>query len=452
VTRPTPPVTPDERDAWLHQALRHAPDAGATPPNALRDAILAEARSAVRRRPAARSSLIDAFAAFWSWLARPPVAAGFASVMAATLVGLMWWDRPMDEALPPPPLSRPAERTRPQPAPPAPTAPDTTSSSDTPLPAQTAAAPTDKATGPALPATSAKTAAPRALVAEPRKDNPATSNSLQAVPAATPFPDKSESGGRTSAQNLSAATAMAKKSEPAPATTSSATTAAVDAQGAVVATQVPRSVPAETARRADAVTNDAKSADALAAAPRPEALAAKPESALRQRAAAPTRDAAGALDAGAGAAAAPRAFAAAPTPAREQEAAPDARRATVNSTAEPMAALLSSIAQDATRWSRSMVSGDAAPLDAPMQAWLASVDAATAGHWRTQLDGTTRLDATTNTDPRALLLRRDGQAAATIRIEDGGVLFAPRPGPTWFAPLSADAVARLRATLPVSGR
>ena len=37
--------------------------------------------------------------ALWNWLARPPVAAGFASVMAATLVGLMWWDRPMDETL-----------------------------------------------------------------------------------------------------------------------------------------------------------------------------------------------------------------------------------------------------------------------------------------------------------------------------------------------------------------
>ena len=57
-----PPQTPEERDAWLHQALRHAPDAGATPPTTLRDAILAEARSAVRQRPAARLSLTDRFA------------------------------------------------------------------------------------------------------------------------------------------------------------------------------------------------------------------------------------------------------------------------------------------------------------------------------------------------------------------------------------------------------
>ena len=69
---PSSPDTPGEHDAWLRQALRHAPDAAATPPTALREAILAEARSAVRaRRPAAQASLADHVAAFWSWLARP---------------------------------------------------------------------------------------------------------------------------------------------------------------------------------------------------------------------------------------------------------------------------------------------------------------------------------------------------------------------------------------------
>ena len=35
-----------ERDAWLREALRHAPDAGAAPPPLLSDAILAKARAA----------------------------------------------------------------------------------------------------------------------------------------------------------------------------------------------------------------------------------------------------------------------------------------------------------------------------------------------------------------------------------------------------------------------
>ena len=53
----------------------------------------------------AEPSLLDRALDFWSWLARPPVAAGFASVMAATLVGMLWWDRPMDETRLPPPSS-----------------------------------------------------------------------------------------------------------------------------------------------------------------------------------------------------------------------------------------------------------------------------------------------------------------------------------------------------------
>jgi len=95
-----------EHDAWLREALRHAPDASASPPPSLRDAILAEARAAARAgaasRAAASASLLDHALEFWSWLARPQVAAGFASVMAATLVGMLWWDRPMDETQLPP--------------------------------------------------------------------------------------------------------------------------------------------------------------------------------------------------------------------------------------------------------------------------------------------------------------------------------------------------------------
>jgi hypothetical protein len=395
MSAPQSPGTPEERDAWLHQALRHAPDASATPPQALRDAILAKARSAVRRQPAARRSMIDRFAEFWSWLARPPVAAGFASVMAATLVGLMWWDRPMDEALPPPSL----RRTEPPRA--APTVPNPATSPDT--------------------AAAAKTAAPRAFLAEPRQDDRRASNSLSASPAATPFPEKSQSGSNTNSQNLPAATAIAKKGEPAPAPTTNATTAAADAQGPVTM-QAPRTAPAET--RADASTNDAKSADALAATPRAETLAAKPESALRQRDAAPTRAAAGSFDAGA--AATPRAFAAA-----------------------PMADLLNSIVQDAPSWSRPTASGDVVALDEATQAWLASVDAATTGRWQ-QAEGNrlTHLESAPGSAVQTLLLHRDGRSSVIVRIDSGGVFFELQPGSAWFAPLPVEALARLRAALP----
>lgn len=89
-----------EPDARLIAALRHAPDADAAPPAALAQAILRSAREAVAApAPTAAGSVVQRLRATWSWLARPPVAAGFASVMLATVVGLMWWGRPMDEGL-----------------------------------------------------------------------------------------------------------------------------------------------------------------------------------------------------------------------------------------------------------------------------------------------------------------------------------------------------------------
>lgn len=101
-------------DAWLREALRHAPDAEASPPPKLNETILRMGRAAVapraERRPtpavpmptaSSSSGLADTIGAWWAWLARPPVAAGFAGLMVATVVGVMWWDRPLEEALPP---------------------------------------------------------------------------------------------------------------------------------------------------------------------------------------------------------------------------------------------------------------------------------------------------------------------------------------------------------------
>jgi len=97
----TTPHDDPARDAWLSEALRHAPDADAAPSAELSNAILRHARQAVKvplaREPARRPKPL---AQLWAWLARPPVAAGFATVMVATLVGVMWWDQPLDDALP----------------------------------------------------------------------------------------------------------------------------------------------------------------------------------------------------------------------------------------------------------------------------------------------------------------------------------------------------------------
>jgi outer membrane biosynthesis protein TonB len=91
----------DPRDAWLQHALRHAPDADAVPPPALREAILQKARGVV----APSGGLRARFAALAAWLARPPVAAALASVMFAVVIGGLWrgaFEEERADALPQP--------------------------------------------------------------------------------------------------------------------------------------------------------------------------------------------------------------------------------------------------------------------------------------------------------------------------------------------------------------
>jgi hypothetical protein len=163
-------------DAWLREALRHAPDADALPPPALTETILRRARAeaATPVRPAS-PSLAARIAAAWSWLGRPPVAAGFASVMVAGVVGLMWWDRPLEEALPPRDVAVPAAAPAPAPA----HAP----AADTSI----AAAPPAVAAPPAATAPAAPPASPPPAPARARSERRATAApQAQAVPAPEP--------------------------------------------------------------------------------------------------------------------------------------------------------------------------------------------------------------------------------------------------------------------------
>ena len=452
----------EEHDAWLHQALLHAPDAAAAPPDALREAILAEARSAARARsrapsPAPRGrSLLDAIADFWSWLARPPIAAGFASVMAATIVGLMWWDRPMDEALPPPASSPrvaaparapPAPTVAPAPAPipvpkaaPAPTlrTPAEPQAAQ-PAPRVPLAAPTAAPTG-RLDASPQKTAPMAGVVDAPREDResvaPRVAETLPArvvaaPDAPAPFPATPTPAGAGSLQERTAPTAtLAKKAEK-------------EAPERVLRGAAEPAAVADAAKRADAAPVDADRANAVAAATKPASLA-------RQRDATTARETtADSLDSRSPSAP-PAAFATAPPPVRDQAAASDRRAA--NAPARPMAPLFASIAKDAEHWTRLNASGENLPLDAATQAWLASVDAAAATRWQGAAERAGPLESGLVADSRVLVLGRDGRLAASVRIEDGGVFYASPAGPLWFAPLPAEAVTRLRATLPATAR
>ena len=138
-------TAPDERDRWLEQALRHAPDADAAPPDELRAAILSSAREgsgslsrkrerigarAVRsqrkrwwRADAAPSPQPSPASGRGSSYAGTPVVAAFATLALSTVLGALWWGGSLDEGADP----RVAESTTapaPAPAPAAAPAPD----------------------------------------------------------------------------------------------------------------------------------------------------------------------------------------------------------------------------------------------------------------------------------------------------------------------------------------
>lgn len=88
-----------ERDAQLLAALRHAPDRDATPPPALTDRILAQARAQARARKAMAPSGPGWVQRWFGWMARPMAAAALGSVSIAGVVGMMWHAGPPSDNL-----------------------------------------------------------------------------------------------------------------------------------------------------------------------------------------------------------------------------------------------------------------------------------------------------------------------------------------------------------------
>ncbi|MEP7139570.1 MAG: hypothetical protein ABI745_08100 [Caldimonas sp.] len=397
------PDRDDARDAWLSQALRHAPDADAAAPTALSDSILAKARAAAAPAPrpqARQTSIVDVLRSWWLALARPPVAAGFASVMAATLVGLMWWDRPMDETLPPPPSPSPSART----APAAPPEVLEHKQVRAPAPAQTQAPAPARDSRQGAPATNRAAAPPAARKPE--------------VPA--PFP-----AGEARREVARAPVEEAKKAQ-APSSFAAPSADAQSAQSAESTTAAAAAPPADaglaTGRVRSGATDRADKAmakdDARSNEPAPAAAAAP-----RQRNAVDSRASADAVE-------------------REQ-AAP---------ATSPLASLLASIAREPHRWARRSAAGDTAAIDAAWRDWLAEVDAAVAGRWQKVEASGAPGGGARDAAPLQILL--DGRPAATVRL-DGRTLRLDRPigaAPGhWQATLAPDAAARLagvRSRLP----
>jgi len=409
-----------ERDAWLREALRHAPDAAAAPPTAIRESILAKARAAAKPASEAgfrkgASSWLQPAVAFWSWLARPPVAAGFASVMAATIVGLMWWDRPMDEGMPhaPPPAAAPSIQ-------------DSTLGRSSPA-ERPAPGPAAAPAGTTAPSTEPTSGDP------PRRD--AARDALEKQETSTP----PQSPARRAAPTATGVT-------PPPATRSSADTAG-EAQPAAPAATTDAG-KAKTDRAPEAFAQERKDAAPSTPAPmQPEAAKPFP---LRERnvaeapAAAPSPPPAATM---AKKAEATGALRSSDDRSSQAPGGATANRLAGASPMRPMAGLLAALAADAEAWRRVDSSGIATPVDARWRAWLAAVDAV-ADRWQ-RIDRPAARDAgAVAGGPFGVSLERDGRPEASLRVEDGGVLFQPRGEPAWFAPLPPDAVARLRAGRP----
>ena len=404
-----------EHDAWLREALRHAPDAQAAPPTNVSHAILVEARSQVRsaqgakpRAPPAANPLLS----FWSWLARPPVAAGFASVMAATLVGMMWWDRPLDETMP-----------------------------KAPSPVQAAAPADARTTAPTTVPIAAPIDAPNALPAAVKPESPDAV--LQAAPARDSSPRRPEASEREDARAKGAVlSAKAPPAEPpapfptpfpaspvarqlaGPAPSAEPSTGTADLRDALVGQAAPAAPPA-AAPPAPAVAPTTMRRRAEPAAPMKSRRVGKDESEPNVHA--PALQAAP----GAGRGEAPSGMVAA------KAAAPHAR---------PVALLLSGLRDESPRWQR-VGNARTVAADEAIVAWLAELDAASAGRWLAAEPAR----AGASLEPPMLVLQRDGASIASLRFSGNAfVLESSIDGAsrTWRAELPAPVAERLRASLP----
>lgn len=196
------------RDAHLREALRHAPDAQLQAPPQLSALILNEARAKARDATPAPTATPGWARSVWGWLTRPAVATGFAGVMAATLVGLMWWDQPMDEAQPrsPVPAAAPVAQRPAASVPQAPAversqpAPELVTSSPKPEPARKKAAEAPRGAAPGTAAPARSDAAPAPVTLAP-------------APAPAPAPAAPPAGLSADAAGEAVAQARAKEEE-----------------------------------------------------------------------------------------------------------------------------------------------------------------------------------------------------------------------------------------------
>ena len=406
MTPPTPQED-DARDAWLSEALRHAPDADVTPPAALSDMILREALA--KARPAAMPTTrprLGFWSRVWVWTAQPAVGAGLASMMVASLVGVMLWDRPLEANSP---RSLPSVAQAPVAAP----APDTASVGATASPADTAVAGTapprlaDRRAPPveAAPSAGGETSSPSPLSSKALRSS-AESTALARRPA--------QSGRRESAtasadvrQRATEATANradeAKSSDlaaPPDALAKTARTGESMSPSPPAVTAVPTPAPAMQAPVAAAPMSPAPAptpASVQAAAappPAPAALASKREA----TAPATTSATSGSAAAGLASSYAPKSLG--------KLAAEPARQSLAN--------LRAALAAEPASWSWQRAGGDVHRIDDALDSFLFDVDDTVGNRWTGAASGTM---ASTGASTDVVRLLRDGRVVHALHFD-----------------------------------
>ena len=381
------------RDAHLRAALRHAPDRDARPPAELSRRILDAARAAAgpapktTARPAAGpwARARDGLAACTAWLRHPGATAAFASLMLATVIGVMWRDGP-------PPETEPAH--------------------DGAAPAAPSTAPSASATAPAA-------AADRPPARRDASAEVAAAGAARDAAATTAQRDDDDGARREAAAPRSRATAPAPSAPPArkaaaqeqrSAAPEAAATPAASPPAAPMAgaTPAPSSVaPPDRARAAAQTQNQAP-------APAPAPLGAAAErSGLDER---------------------PPAQA---TPPDDPLAAPIAalRGSDSGSGGGAPARLARRAETDAAAPS------SAAALPPSALAWFGEAQVLTRGQWRPVAAATAAAALPTAWTEA---LSADGRALGRVAILDGALWWQPagEDGRTWRAPLPAGSAAQ----------
>ena len=392
---PVPPLPPidssalpkgadAERDAWLSQALRHAPDADVAPPSALSELILREAQAKARpAAPAATRPRLSFWSRVWVWTAQPSVGAGLASVMVAGLIGMLMWDRPEEANSP---RSQPtiaaapvAEEARP------------------PAPAAAADAKVADASQPAAPPTARE---------EFAKRSPAPALSDTAA-----FPSKPAAEAKE--QRLREKAEPADKQSAPDAVAKAARTAEAMSPAAPVVNSAPTFTPPSLPQAAAPMPPPAP---APAVAPAPAAQTTAPTGVAQADRKRESNDAAGV--------AAPSAF---PGQSTSGLVAGAAERSLDN--------LRAALTSEPAQWTWQRNGGEAHAIDDSMTGFLAEADMVAGGRWQAprsaalaarvdsakSVDDARTKDAASNPRVDTVRFMRDGRVVHTLRIDRRGL-------------------------------